>query len=122
MSVDESIRIDADISELTADTIAELTNSILSVLQPYSVTLAHNATYSEGASADNVVLDVGAGGTVTEDWGFRILFDSGVSDNDKLNIIRSVFGVATRYTVDTIAFAAAYSAGTGTFQVEATIT
>lgn len=124
MANDLGIRIDADISEITADVIAELTTMLLAAIQPYTVTLAHNASYSVGTSVDMMVLDVGAGGTVTEDWGFRIMIDSAVSKNTKMEIFRVILGIAARYTVDTIDFTdeGSYADGNGTFQVEATIT
>ncbi len=126
MATDFSIRIDADISEITADDIADLAMELLAAIRAFGVTIAHEVTagipYSEGTSVDNIELDVGKGGTVTEDWGFRIMIDSAVSKNDHMEIIERVIGVVRGlYTIDTIAFNQTFSEGDGVFQYEATI-
>lgn len=127
MATDFGIRVEADVSEIGADNIITLERQLLAVLDRYTTSVAYNASYSVGTSVDQFIVDVGAGGSVTEDWALRIMIDSAVSDNDKVAIMRAVNLVCERYTVDDVAFAAGtlstgYTAGNGTFQVEVTVT
>ena len=125
MANDLGIRVEADVSELGTDNITTLTQELLAALgNAGTVTMDHNNSYSVGTSVDNLVIDIGAGGTVTEDWAFRVMFDSTVSKNKRLEIYRAIISVCLKYTIDTIVFDqdADYADGTGTFQLEATIT
>lgn len=119
MAADYSISVLADVSEITADVIAELTAKMLAIIRWRTVTLVHAASYSAGG-ADNVRITVSAGGAVTVDWGFQILIDSTVSDRNKMLITAQMIQALQPYTHDAIV-TAAFSAG-GTYQVEATLT
>ncbi len=119
MAADYSISVLADISEITADIIAELTAKMLAIIQWRTVVLVHAASYSAGG-ADNVRITVSAGATVTVDWGFQILIDSTVGDKEKMLITAQMIHILQPYTHDAIV-TAAFSAG-GTYQTEATLT
>jgi hypothetical protein len=124
MAVDFSIRIDVDRSELGEDNVTTLEAELVAALgNAGTVTSAYNAAYVDDDATDQLLLDIGAGGTVTEDWGFRVLIDSTVSNNKKIEILVAICAVALKYTIDTITTAAAYAAGsTDTHQHEKTIT
>lgn len=119
MAADYSISVLADVSEISADIIAEITAKLLAIIQWRTVTLAHAASYSSGG-ADNVRITVSAGGAVTVDWGFQILIDSTVSDRDKMALTAQMIQALQPYTHSTIV-TASFSAG-GTYQTEATLT
>ena len=70
-------RLDFDRSEIGEDEVGKLVSAVQQAVDPYgTVTLANNATYSVGTSVDMLVLDIGNGGTVTEDESIRVLLDS----------------------------------------------
>lgn len=117
MAANEGILIQLDISEITADVIATVVRRVIQVLEYKTLTLAHNASYSLGTSTNEVTASVGAGGTVTADYGIRVQMDSTLSDDAKSEILRKVLQVLEPHTV-ALTHAASYAAGNGTFQVE----
>lgn len=125
MANDLGFRLDFDRSEIGEDEVGKLVSAVQQAVDPYgTVTLANNATYSVGTSVDMLVLDIGNGGTVTEDESIRVLLDSTVSNNNKMEILRALLDIALQYTIDTIDFTdeGSYADGNGTFETELTIT
>lgn len=121
MADDFGILVRADVSEISADVIAELGNVLLGVIQWRTVTPGDGGSYS-ASGTDNVKIDVSAGGAVTPDWGFRITIDAAVSDRDKMAILAAVIQALQPYTFSAIAFATTFSAGTPTYQFEEALT
>jgi len=122
MAVDFGVLVRADISEITADVLAEITSRLLAVLQWRTVTLAHAAAYS-AAGTDNLIIVVSGGGTVgTIDWGFRITVDNAMGVKNQMLILAQVLQVLQPYTHDSITFAVTYVAGAPTYQVVAALT
>ncbi len=125
MATDYGIHIRADISEITGDRLARVASKILGALESWTTVVTHNASYAAGSGspADQITIDISAGGAVTVDWGIRINIDSTVSDNDKVRIRRIVDGALLSETIDAIAHAASYTAGSGqTNQYEIAVT
>jgi len=127
MAVDYSVRVDCDQSEIGASKVTDLTRELLAAIQNAGTrTTIYNKTYTVGspAAAENLMVQVSAGGASTADWGFRVMFDAAtVSKDTKIATQRAIEAVISKYTVDTITTAAAYSSGTGeAFNLEVTIT
>jgi len=121
MAADSGISVFLDVSEITADKVAQVLRRILQVLEYRTLTLAHNASYSAGTSVDEVQATVSAGGTVTVDYSIRVLLDSTLSDDIKAEITRRVLQVIEPETVK-MGYAASFTEGNGTMQVEITVT
>lgn len=120
MANDFGILIRADVSEITADVISEIEGKLYAVIQGFTTTTEHNKTYS-ASGTDDFTVTLSAGGAVTVDWAFRIGVDSTVSKKRKLEMMRKVFAILSLYTVDALAGATPYAAGTPDYQVEVTI-
>ena len=121
MAIDYSILVQADESEISVGTLAELSQRLIAALQEYSPTYTHDATYA-ASGTDNVTIAVGKGGTVTVDWGFRITVDNtSINRTTKMAILQKVLAAIRSLTTDTITFAVTYAAGTPTHQFNAAI-
>ena len=121
----ESLRIDGDRSEMTEDALSTFVFALgMALGNAGTVTTAvDDDAYSVGTSTDNIVLQVKASATPTIDWSWRLVLDTGLSNNKKIEIITAIFNVVRAYfTIHSQVWAATYAAGNGSFDHTVTVT
>jgi len=117
INVGYEILIDSSVS---ADDKSKLVGRILQALQPEGLSIAYATTYAAGSGSTNQA-SIAVGGS-SPDLGVRVIMDSAVVGTNKVaTILQRLIAILGSETI-TLSHAAAYAAGTRTYNVTATVT
>jgi len=104
---------------ITADKKAALTNRVLQILQPESLSIVYAATYATGAGSTNQAT---ISNDVTPNFGIRVIMDKAVVGDKKVaSLLKKLIGILLSETI-VLTHAAAYAAGTRVYNLTITVT
>jgi len=107
-------------SAVSADKKAQLTNRVMQILQPGTLSIAYAATYDGGSSSTNQAT-ITVGGD-SADFGIRVIMDSAVvGDKVVAALLQRLIAVLITETI-ALTHAAAYAAGTRVYNLVITVT
>jgi len=117
VNVGYEILIDSGVS---ADNQAGITRKIIQILEPQTLSVAYATTYAAGSGSTNqATITVGG---ATAGFAIRIIMDSAVVGTGVVpKLLRQLIQILESETI-TIAHAAAYAAGTRTYNLTITVT
>jgi hypothetical protein len=107
-------------SGVTADKKADIARKVLSALASHTLSLGHAASYSAGSTSRNAV-GIEVGGT-SPDYGIRVSIDSGVSDDNKANILRKLLAALAGESLKIVPNTTIYTAGNRAYNTTVTVT
>ena len=107
-------------SSVAADTKANIVKRVITALESRTLSIAYATTYSGGANTTNQATITYGGASAN--FGIRVILDSNVVGTDTVPELLERLITALKSGTLTIAHAAAYAAGTRTYNLTITVT
>lgn len=107
-------------SSVSADTKAEIVRKVIQILEYKTLSIAYATTYAAGSSSTNQATITYGGGSAN--FGIRVTMDSAVVGTDVVpDLLSKLLQILAVGTL-TISHAAAYTAGSRTYNLVITVT